>query len=72
MRNPQTGTERTRTAVDQLLVGPGSVAVTQAMVGHRTDKILVLNLGLQLIDVLLELGNGDVGRHAVRDKQRVP
>lgn len=71
LRNPQTGTERTHAAVDQFLVGPGGKTVAQAMVGHRTGGALVLDLGPHLIDVLLEPGDGDVGGHAVRDKQLV-
>ena len=71
-RNSQTGAERTHTAVDQFLIGPGSVAVAQAVVGHGAGGILILNLRTHLIDVLLEPGNGDVGGHTVRDEQLVP
>ena len=67
----EAGTERTRAAVDQLLVGPGGVTVAQAMVGYGAGGTFILNFGPHLIDVLLEPGNGDVGGHAVRDKQLV-
>ena len=70
--NPQTGTEGTHAAVDGFLIGPSSVAVAQAVVGHGTGRILILNLGPHFIDVLLESGNGNISRHAVRDKQLVP
>ena len=71
LRDTEAGAERTHATVGQLLVGPGGEAVAQAMVGHRTGGALVLDLGPHLIDVLLEPGDGDVGGHAVRDKQLV-
>ena len=67
----EAGAERTHAAVDQFLVCSGGEAVAQAVVGHRTGGILVLNPRPYLIDVLLEPGNGDVGGYAVRDKQLV-
>lgn len=72
LRDTETGAERTHATVGQLLVGLGGEAVAQAMVGHCAGGTLVLNLRPYLIDVLLEPGNGDVGRHAVKDKQLVP
>ena len=71
LRDTQTGAERAHAAVNGLLIGSGGEAVAQAMMGHGTGGVLVLNLGPHLIDILLEPGDGDVGGHAVRDKQLV-
>ena len=68
----EAGAERTHAAVDQLLIGPGSVAVAQTVVSHGTGGTFILDLRSHLIDVLLEPGNGDVGGHTVRDEQLVP
>ena len=46
--------------------------MAQAVVGHGAGGTLVLNLRPNLIDVLLEPGDGNVGGHAVRNKQLVP
>lgn len=71
LRDTQTGAERTHAAIDQFLVGPGGETVAQAVVGHGAGGTFILDLRSHLIDVLLEPGNGDVGGHAVRDKQLV-
>lgn len=72
LRDTQTGAERTHAAVVRLLIHPGSEAVTQAVVCHGAGRVLILNLGSHFIDVLLESDDGDIGGHAVRDKQLVP
>ena len=69
--NSQAGAERAHAAVNGLLIGSGGEAVAQSMVGHGTGGILVLNLRPYFIDVLLESGNGNISRHAIRDKQLV-
>lgn len=65
---PKAGIEGAHTAVDQLLVCPGGIAVAQAMVGHGTGGIFILNLGAHFVDVLLEPPDGYMGGHAVRHK----
>ena len=67
--NPQTGVEGTYAAVDQFLIGPGGETVAQAVVGHGAGRVLILNLGPHLIDVLLEPGDGGIGGYTVRNKQ---
>ena len=61
-----------RPAVDQFLIGPGSAAVAQTMVGHGAGGTFILYFGTHLTDVLLKPGDGNIGGHAVRDKQLVP
>ena len=60
--DPETGAEQTHAAVDEVPIGPGSVAVAQTVVGHRAGRILILNLGSHLIDALLKPGDGGVSR----------
>lgn len=50
--HPQAGIEGTHAAVDQLLVGPGGVAVPETVVGHGAGGVCVLDFGADLIDVL--------------------
>lgn len=46
--------------------------MAQTVVSHGTGGTFILNFGPHLIDVLLKPGNGNIGGHAVRDKQLVP